>query len=141
VPLPPRVFCDTSFFHACLDPSDTHHEEAGDLARQATVARSALWTTWDVVSETVTLLRYRVSYVSALSFVDVLRPRLHLVEYGPEVRASALDLFRRYGRDHRLSLCDAISFVVVTTLLKRMPCFAFDEDFRRLGLSVIAISH
>jgi predicted nucleic acid-binding protein len=141
VPLPPRVFCDTSFFHACLDPSDTHHLQADDLVRQATAARSALWTTWDVVSETVTLLRYRVSYASALSFVDELRPHLHLVEYGPEVRTSALDLFRRYGRDHRLSFCDAISFVVVTTLLERMPCMAFDEDFRRLGLTVLPPPH
>jgi hypothetical protein len=30
--------------------------------------------------------------------------------------------------------------VVVTTLLDRMACFAFDEDFRRLGLTVIAPS-
>ena len=96
-----------------------------------------MWTTWDVVSETVTLLRYRVSHASALAFVDALYPRLRLAEYGAEVRAQALDVFRRYGRDHRLSLCDAVSFVVVTTLLERMPCFAFDEDFRRLGLTVI----
>jgi predicted nucleic acid-binding protein len=141
VRLPPRVFCDTSFFHACLDPSDTHHQESGELVRQATAARVGLWTTWDVASETATLLRYRVSYASALSFVDELRPRLQLVEYGVDVRAAAVDVFRRYGRDHRLSLCDAISFVVVTTLLERMPCFAFDEDFRRLGLTVIALPH
>jgi len=138
VPLPPRVFCDTSFFHACLDPSDTHHSQAQPLVTEATTARVALWTTWDVVSETVTLLRYRVSHASALAFVENLYPRLRLAEYGAEVRAQALDVFRRYGRDHRLSLCDAISFVVVTTLLERMPCFAFDEDFRRLGLTVIA---
>jgi hypothetical protein len=23
--LPSRLFCDTSFFYACLDPNDTHH--------------------------------------------------------------------------------------------------------------------
>ena len=137
MPLPPRVFCDTSFFHACLDPSDTHHPQAYPLVTEATTSRVALWTTWDVVSETVTLLRYRVNHASALAFVDDLYPRLHLAEYGAEVRAQALDVFRRYGRERRLSFCDAISFVVVTTLLGRMPCFAFDEDFRRLGLTVI----
>jgi predicted nucleic acid-binding protein len=100
-----------------------------------------LWTTWDIVSETVTLLRYRVSYPAALTFVDGLVPRLRLAEYGVEIRAQALQVFRRYSRDHRLSLCDAVSFVVVTTLLDRMPCFAFDEDFRRLGLTVIATPH
>jgi predicted nucleic acid-binding protein len=137
VSLPPRVFCDTSFFHACLDPSDAHHPRASELVPEATTAGVALWTTWDVVSETATLLRYRVGYVAALTFVDVLYPRLRVVEYGAEVRTQALDVFRRYGRERRLSLCDAISFVVVTTLLGRMPCFAFDEGFRRLGLAVI----
>lgn len=86
MPLPPLVFCDTSFFHACLDPSDTHHPEAHSLVTEATTARVALWTTWDVVSETVTLLRYRVSQASALAFVDNLYPRLRLLEYGAEVR-------------------------------------------------------
>jgi predicted nucleic acid-binding protein len=137
VPLPPRIFCDTSFFHACLDPSDAHHPQAHRLVAEAAAAGTALWTTWDVASETVTLLRHRVGPAPALAFVEGLYPRLHLVEYGIEVRAQALDVFRRYGRERHLSLCDAISFVVVTTLLDRMPCFAFDEDFRRLGLTVI----
>ena len=43
--------------------------------------------------------------------------------------------------ERRLSLCDAISFIVVTTLLDRMPCFAFDEDFRRLGLTGVPPPH
>jgi hypothetical protein len=38
-------------------------------------------------------------------------------------------------------LCDAISFVLITTLLEHMPCFAFDEDFRRLGLTVLTTAH
>jgi hypothetical protein len=32
----------------------------------------------------------------------------------------------------------SISFVVVTALLANMPCFAFDEDVRRLGVTVVA---
>jgi hypothetical protein len=82
MPLPPRVFCDTSFFQACLDPSDTHHPQAYPLVTDAMMARVALWTTWDVVSETATLLRYRVSHASALAFVDTLYPRLRLVSTG-----------------------------------------------------------
>jgi len=139
--LPPQVFCDTSFFYACLDPADTHHPPTRDLVTQATATRVALWTTWDVVSETATLVRYRAGHPSALAFTDELRPRLRLVECGPQVRDQALDVFRRRGRDHRLSLCDAISFVVVTALLDHIPCFAFDEDFRRLGLTVITAPH
>lgn len=63
--------------------------------------------------------------------------RLRIVAYGDRLWEEAEQIFRRYGRDHRLSFCDAISFVVVTTLLDYVPCLAFDEDFRRLGLTVI----
>ena len=69
---------------------------------------------------------------------EAVKPGLHVADYGAEVRVEAEHVFRRHGRDHRLSFCDAISFVVVTTLLDPLPCFAFDEDSRRLGLSVLA---
>ena len=140
MPLPNHVFCDTSFFYACLDPGDAHHPDARSLVAEATSSQVELSTTWDVISETVTLLRYRLGYSSALDFVNSMSPRLHVVAYGGDVRARALDVFRRYGREHRLSFCDAISFVVVTVLLERMPCFTFDADFRRLGLTVVAAS-
>ena len=135
--LPPRLFCDTSFFYACLDRADVNHDRARVLAEAAAASRAGLWTTWDIVSETVTLLRYRGGFRTALTFLDDVRPRLHVVRYGDRVRDEAEQVFRRYGQDRRLSLCDAISFVVVTTLLGGMPCLAFDQDFRRLGLTVV----
>jgi predicted nucleic acid-binding protein len=136
--LPARVFCDTSYFYACADRDDMHHRRALALAGEAASRRTHLWTTWDVISETVTLLRYRHSSAAAIRFLDDVKPGLHVMDYGANIRLEAEQVFRRHSRDHRLSLCDAISFVVVTTLLERMPCFAFDEDFRRLGLPVIA---
>ncbi len=135
--LPSRLFCDTSFFYACLDPRDENHPRAGALADQAADSGCALYATWDIVSETVTLLRYRRSFSAALAFLAEVRPQLRMVTYGNGVRGEAERIFRRYGRDHRLSFCDAISAVVVTTLLDQIPCLAFDEDFRSLGLTVI----
>ncbi|ALA59745.1 type II toxin-antitoxin system VapC family toxin [Nitrospira moscoviensis] len=95
-------------------------------------------TTWDIVSETVTLLRYRRNYQAALAFLTEVKPGLHLVTYGDRAREEAEQIFRSYARDHRLSFCDALSFVVVTTLLDHAPCFTFDEDFRGLGLTVLS---
>jgi predicted nucleic acid-binding protein len=134
---PGRVFCDTSYFYACADTDDMHYRRALALAGQAAGGGTQLWTTWDVVSETITLLRYRHSSAAAIRFLDDVKPGLHIVDYGADVRVEAEQVFRRHAGDHRLSFCDAISFVVVTTLLERMPCFAFDADFRRLGLTVI----
>ena len=135
--LPPRLFCDTSFFYACFDPRDVNHRQAHGLSVEAVEAGSTLYVTWDIISETLTLLRYRRSYRAALAFLSEIKPDLHIVNYGDSVRADAEQIFRRYGRDHKLSFCDAVSFVVVTALLNDIPTLAFDADFRALGLIVI----
>jgi predicted nucleic acid-binding protein len=135
--LPPRLFCDTSFFYACFDPRDVNHQRAEDLSAEAAESGSTLYVTWDIISETLTLLRYRRSYRAALTFLSEIKPALHIVNYGDSVRAEAEQIFRRYGRDHKLSFCDAVSFVVVTTLLDDIPSLVFDEDFCALGLIVI----
>lgn len=135
--LPARLFCDTSFFYAALDPTDAHHERARTLFGEIASAQTGLLATWDVVSETVTLLRYRRGFQAALAFLTEIKPRLRIVSYGDAVRAEAERVFVQRGRGRVLSYCDAISFVVVTTMLGHMPCVAFDDDFRALGLTVI----
>jgi uncharacterized protein len=135
--LPSRLFCDTSFFYACFDQHDVNHEQAKDLSEDGAVSGARLYVTWDIISETATLLCYQRSYREALTFLTEIKPNLHLINYGEGVRAEAEQIFRRYGRDHKLSFCDALSFVVVTTLLDHMPSLAFDDDFRALGLTVI----
>jgi predicted nucleic acid-binding protein len=134
---PARVFCDTSFFYACLDSKDTNHARAGVLVTESASAGTALYTTWDIVSKTATLLRYRHNFQAALAFLTDVKPGLRIVPYGDRVREEAEQIFTTYGRDHRLSFCDAVSFVVVTSLLDHLPCFAFDDDFRGLGLTVL----
>ena len=135
---PPRVFCDTSFFYACLDPSDVNHFRAGQLIEESVASGSHFMTTWDIVSETATLLRYRHSFAAAWTFLSEVKPTLRLVHCGDGTRAEAEEVFRIYGKDNRLSFCDAVSFVAVTSLLDNLPCLAFDRDFRRLGLTVLA---
>jgi predicted nucleic acid-binding protein len=135
--LPGRLFCDTSFFYACFDRRDVNHELAGRLSADAAASASRFYVTCDVISETATLLRYRRTHREALTFLTEVKPHLHIVSYGDAVRTEAERIFRRYGRDHKLSFCDAISFVVVTMLLDDIPSLAFDSDFRALGLAVI----
>jgi predicted nucleic acid-binding protein len=113
------------------------NEQANELSADAATSGSRLYVTWDIISETLTLLRYRRTYREALTFLNEIKPDLHIVNYGEGVRTEAEQIFRRYGRDHKLSFCDAISFVVTMTLLDNMSSLAFDRDFRALGLPVI----
>ena len=138
MPFPKLVFCDTSFFYACLDPKDANHARAWALVTESASVGATFCTTWDVINETVTLLRYRRNFQAALAFLTDVKPNLHIVAYGDRVRDEAEQIFRAYARDHRLSFCDALSFVVITTLLNHAPCLSFDDDFRSLGLTVLS---
>ncbi len=134
-----RAFCDTSFFFASLYPRDVHYEKAGQILREAFTQEITLYTTWDIVSETATLLLYRFSSRAALRFLDEIKPVLSIVYYDESVRKEAEQVFRLFMKDKKLSFCDAISYVVIKTLLKDIVCLSFDEDFSRLGLTVIHV--
>lgn len=131
-----RAFCDTSFFFASLYPGDTNYERAGDILAGCQEQSVTLHTTWDIVSETVTLLRYRANYKTAVRFLDVIKPALAIVRYDDSVRFVAEGVFKKLSKDKKISYCDALSFVIITDLLDGMPCLTFDRDFRNLGLMV-----
>lgn len=133
-----RFFCDTSFFYACLDNRDANYLRARALLQEAAAISCVFYCTWDITSETATLLRYRCNYARAVRFLDEVKPTLRIVPYDDSVRNQAEEVFRRLGKDKKLSFCDALSFVIVTTLLDSMPCLSFDRDFKRLGLTVVS---
>ena len=82
--LPSRLFCDTSFFYACLDPNDTNHDRAEELTADAAASAAAFFTTWDIVSETITLFRYRMGFRPALRFLEEIKPHLTIIECDPK---------------------------------------------------------
>jgi len=133
-----QAFCDTSFFFASLYPRDINYERAGQILSEALIQKILLWTTWDIISETTTLLLYRFNSRAAIRFLDEIKPSLNIIYYDDSVRQETERIFRLFTKDKRLSFCDAISYVVVTTVLKDIVCISFDEDFSRLGLNVIS---
>jgi predicted nucleic acid-binding protein len=131
-----RAFGDTSYFYALLNASDPDHDVAIHLAQQIAIGRLEVFTTWDVVSETATLLRYRWTHGAAARFLTRLVPDLTVLQPDEDDRIAAIRLFLRQ-RDLKLSLCDALSYVVVSTRLDWTPCLSFDADFRAMGLTVV----
>ena len=132
-----QAFGDTSFFFASLCPRDINFKRAGEILEEAVSQGIALWTTWDIISETATLLLYRFHAEAAIRFLDEIKPVLRIVEYDDSVRQEAERIFRLLSKDKRLSFCDAISYVVVKTVLQDIACLSFDEDFSHLGLIVV----
>jgi len=133
-----RAFCDTSFFFASLYPKDVNYERAGQILKEVLDQSISLWTTWDIISETATLLLYRFNSKAAIRFLDEIKPVLNVIYYDDSVRKEAEQIFRLFSKDKRLSFCDAISYVVAKTILEDIVCLSFDEDFSQLGLTVIS---
>jgi len=131
-----KVFCDTSFFFASLSPDDSNYDRSEDLLEHCRNNAVVLYTTWDVISETVTLLRYRANYEAAVTFLNEIKPSLTIIAYDDSVRTAAEDVFKKLSKDKKISLCDAVSYVVITNILDNIPCFSFDRDFKALGLTV-----
>lgn len=131
---PSRFFTDTSFYYAFLDKRDRFHSMAKEISDWMNIHNIGMTTTWEVVLETVTLLRYRHSYEAAMTFVKDVFPSIQIVTVSEEDRLEALHLFKKFSEDKKISLCDVISYLVVTKYFDHIPCLAFDDDFWALGL-------
>ncbi len=132
-----RVFCDTSFFYACVDARDNDYPIANNLLSLCLENNSLLYTTRDIIWETVTLLRNRHSYQGAIYFLDKIVPTLEVIGNSEEFDKEAEKVFRKFSKDKKLSFCDALSYVIVTKALNNIPCLVFDDDFEALGLTVL----
>jgi len=132
-----RVFGDTSFFFAVLERADPNHARAVEISAVMMSRGIELVTTWEIIVECVTLLRYRLGFWAAHKFLTEAVPAFSVYSVAEAERRAAVEFFLRRSRARRLSLCDAISYVVVSQRLAWVPCLSFDRDFRALGLTVV----
>lgn len=132
-----KVFCDSSFFYASLDPDDEYHARASQIAQELDKNIIALYCTKAIIFETITLLRYRFSFDGALKFIKEVKPGLNVVQLNENHYTQVDFWFEKLSKDKRLSYCDIISYVVVREILNDMMCISFDHDFKSLGLNVL----
>lgn len=131
-----RVFGDAGWFIAIAERSDEHHQRAVKLLRDLSAARTALVSSWPVLAEAATALRYRFGLREARTCLRLADTAELLVPNHREYLA-ALDLFVRRGERLAVSLVDALTVVLVKERLASCPCLSFDDDLAALGLTVV----
>ena len=125
------IFVDTSFFVALLLPKDANHHRAVQAVEELGQVRLAdtLFTTNNVILETITVARYESSHRSAVRAAELLYGGTMAQVYRTtaEDEAEAVGYLRRHA-DKEYSAVDCLSFVV---MLKHAitEAFSFDEDF------------
>lgn len=132
-----RLFCDTSYFAALVNPKDQWHQNAINVEDQ--VEASGLVTTEDVLIE---FLNYHCEFgsslrseVSKFTRTLLLNLRMEIVARNEFTFLTALDLYES-RLDKGYSLTDCISMNVCRQL-KIDNVLTTDGHFRQEGFSVL----
>jgi predicted nucleic acid-binding protein len=131
------VYCDASFFVALFSKKDSKHKRALELFKEIKEERIAIHTSWFVISESMTVLRYQYGYTEALSFnqsIDLYK--IHQSTQSQHQQAVAV--FNLFNKDKKISFVDALTRVLIFGELKKIPALSFNSDFRALGLTTIS---
>ncbi len=131
------VYCDASFFIALFSKKDTKHKRALELFKEIKAERIAIHTSWFVISEAMTVLRYQYGYPEALSFNQAID--LYEIHHSTvSQHQQAIATFNLFSKDKKISFVDALARVLILEELKKMPALSFDDDFRAMGLTTIS---
>lgn len=130
------VYCDASFFIALFSKKDIKHKRALELFKEIKEEQITIHTSWFVISESMTVLRYQYGYTEALSFnqsIDLYR--IHQVS--DNQLQQAVSVFNLFNKDKKISFVDALARVLIYGDLKKIPALSFDSDLKTLGLTTI----
>lgn len=132
-----RVFADTSYWIAVLDPRDAHSKIARKLATE--LSRATIVTSEFVFLEFLNAVsafgpRARAAAVQLLRRATS-DPRVQIVETSRAVWAKSVDLYAARN-DKRWSLTDCTSFVIMQEM-KIADALTSDGDFEQAGFVVL----
>ena len=128
-----RLFVDTGAWFALNSRSDENHRTAAKFVHRFKKEAVLFYTTDYVVDETVTLLRFKVSYSQAVVFLDFVAQSANVarVQVTGELVGQAEEIFRTYT-DKRWSFTDCVSFAFMDELGLE-EAFCFDQNFAHYG--------
>jgi len=137
-----KLFIDSSIWIAFAVSAESRHSEAVTIMKSHTEAGVALFTSNDVIDETVTRLLYWTGLFKTelfyTNFLDNVRKGTVTQLWTDEIlQNEAWYLIKKFS-DHKLSLTDATSIA----LLRRFNLDAivtFDEDFKKVGIPTIPV--
>ena len=135
-----KYFIDATAWINYVLIGEPHHDEAVAFLKACIEGRKALFTSNDIVDETVTRLRYRVNFNVASDFFlffqeNVKKGLLIQLWVDEQLQLEAWELMEKF-REHKLSLTDATSIAIMNRF--RMDAIiTFDDDFKKVGVRTL----
>ena len=138
--MPDKAFIDTSIWLALTLSNERRHQEIVDLLSKLQQNHTTLFTSNDIIDETVTRLIYDSNWPVAKKFIDLFRNSLNLHALtlfwtDEQSQTEAFDLLEKYS-DHKLSLTDATSIIHMKRFRIR-TILTLDSDFAKIGLTTL----
>ena len=134
------LMIDTGALYARADSDDTHHKTATrvfERIRSGELPYRPLYTTQAVLSEAATLCRYKLGHDVAVRTLTAVRDSqsITVLPVGPDTFDAAATQFATYD-DQEISFVDHTTAVLAADR-DIDHLFAFDDDFRTLGFTVV----
>lgn len=135
-----RVLVDTSAWLSFILSNDRSHEQIDAKIKELYADRAIIYTTNDIVDETVTRLVYDKNLLIAKKFISLLdegiKERTIIQLWTDEVIQREAFLILTKFSDHELSLTDATSAVIFGRY-NIDAILTLDSDFVKIGLSCL----
>jgi uncharacterized protein len=135
-----RVFIDTSAWIDLMNSNERHHIAA--VTFHKSLAPMALRiTSWGIVSETYTWIRYHIGEREAtrwLAVKDAMENQgfLQIIYPDPQMETGVRKVIGRY-HDQKLSYVDAFSIALIQSRPDIDAVFAFDHHMTLAGIPVL----
>ena len=130
-----RLFVDSFYYIALINPKDQHHQHARTIAPQ--LAGSRFWTTDLILTEVADALSDPRLRHHAANYVRTLAqsPETTVIRLTPELFERALSLYE-HRHDKAWSLTDCLSFVVMQDHGLR-EALTGDQHFTQAGYAPV----
>lgn len=135
-----KVFIDTSAWIALYDKNDKYHNHAKKIWTEIINKKIQMYTTFDILDETITLLRFRIGYKNSVDFgKNIFTSKIiHIIEINTELRTKAWEYYNKFS-DKKLSFTDCTSFAAMS-VFNITKTFTFDNHFKQVGFIVLEVS-
>lgn len=135
-----RVFIDTSAWIDLMNSNERHHGAAVTF-HQSLAPMTLRITSWGIVSETFTWIRYHIGAREASRWLTVKETMenqgfLQVVYPDSQMEAGVRKVIGRY-HDQKLSYVDAFSIALIQSRPDIDAVFAFDHHMALAGLPVL----
>lgn len=135
-----RVFVDTSAWIDLMNSNERHHLAAVTFHKSLAPMTLRI-TSWGIVSETYTWIRYHIGEREASRWLDVKDAMenqgfLQIIYPDPQMEAGVRKVIGRY-HDQKLSYVDAFSIALIQSRPDIDAVFAFDHHMTLAGIPVL----